>query len=65
MIQEEMYKAIEAEIDKTVKDGNEKVIVDYDKAKEVALMVAELSVSKPDAEDLVDQYISRIKNICK
>ena len=32
-IQEEMYKAIETEIDKTVEAGKEKVIVNNDKAK--------------------------------
>lgn len=64
-IQEEMYKAIETEIDKTVKAGKEKVIVNNDKAKKVARMLTELSVSKSDADSLVNDYISRIKNICK
>lgn len=64
-IQEEMYKAIETEIDKTVEAGKEKVIVNNDKAKKVARMLTELSVSKSDADSLVNDYISRIKNICK
>lgn len=64
-IQEEMYKAIETEIDKTVAAGKEKVIVNNDKAKKVARMLTELSVSKADAESLVNQYIANIKNICK
>lgn len=64
-IQTEMYKAIETEIDKTVSAGKEKVIVNNDKAKKVARMLTELSVSKSDADSLVNQYISNIKNICK
>ena len=64
-IQEEMYKAIETEIDETVKAGKEKVIVDNNKAKRVARMLTELSVSRSDADTLVTQYISNIKNICK
>ena len=64
-IQEEMYKAIETEIDKTVAAGKEKVIVNNDKAKRVARMLTELSLSSADADSLVNQYISNIKNICK
>ena len=64
-IQTEMFKAIETEIDKTVAAGKEKVIVDNGKAKKVARMLTELSVSKSDADTLVNQYISNIKNICK
>lgn len=64
-IQTEMFKAIETEIDKTVAAGKEKVIVDNDKAKKVARMLTDLSVSKSDADTLVNQYISNIKNICK
>lgn len=64
-IQEEMYKAIETEIDKTVAAGKEKVIVNNDKAKKVARMLTELSVSKADADSLVNLYISNIKNICR
>lgn len=64
-VQTEMFKAIETEIDKTVAAGKEKVIVDNDKAKKVARMLTELSVSKSDADTLVNQYISNIKNICK
>ncbi len=64
-IQTEMFKAIETEIDKTVATGKEKVIVDNDKAKRVARMLTELSVSKSDADTLVNQYISGIKNICR
>ena len=64
-IQTEMFKAIETEIDNTVAAGKEKVIVDNEKAKKVACMLTELSVSKSDADTLVNQYISNIKNICK
>ena len=60
-----MYKAIETEIDNTVEAGKEKIRVDNDKAKKVARMLTELSVSKSDADSLVNDYISRIKNICK
>ena len=63
-IQEEMYKSIEAEIDKTVEAGKEKVFVDNDKAKLVARMLTELSVNRSDAEALVNDYISGIKSIC-
>ena len=56
-IQEEMYKAIETEIDKTVEAGKVKVIVNNDKT--------ELSASKADAYSLVNQYNANIKNICK
>ena len=64
-IQEEMYKAIETEINKTIDAGKGKVIVNNDKAKKVARMLTELSVNKSDADSLVNDYISRIKNICK
>ena len=64
-IQEEMYKAIETEIDNTVATGKEKVIVNNDKAIKVARMLTELSVGKADADSLVNQYIANIKNICK
>lgn len=64
-IQEEMFKAIEVEIDRTVKEGKEKVIVNNDRAKKVARMLTELSVSRTDADSLVNEYISKIKNICR
>ena len=63
-IQDEMYKAIEQEIDKTIAEGREKVIVKYDRAKEVAKMLTELSTDKKDADTLTNQYIARIRNIC-
>lgn len=63
-IQDEMYKAIEQEIDKTIAEGREKVIVKYDRAKEVAKMLTELSTDKRDADTLTNQYIARIRNIC-
>lgn len=63
-IQDEMYKAIEQEIDKTIAEGKEKVEVRKDKAKEVARMLTELSIDPKDADYLTNQYISRIKNIC-
>lgn len=63
-IQDEMYKMIEKEINLVVEEGREKVIVDYDKAKLVAKMLTELSVDKAEADNLVNQYIANIKNIC-
>lgn len=63
-IQNEMYKAIEKEIDQTIESGNEKITVDFDKAKEVAKMLTELSTNAADADALTNQYIANIKNIC-
>ncbi len=63
-IQDEMYKMIQQEIDLAVKEGREKVLVDIDKAKQVAKMLTQLSVEKSEAESLVNQYMANIKNIC-
>ena len=63
-IQEEMYKMIQQEIDLAVKEEREKVLVDIDKAKQVAKMLTQLSVEKSEAESLVNQYMANIKNIC-
>lgn len=63
-IKDEMYKAIENEIDRTVELEKAKVIVDYEKAKEVAWMLTNLSTSNGDASSLTNQYIASIKNIC-
>lgn len=63
-ITEQMCHAIEVEIDRTVEIGKQKIYVDYDKAKEVAKMVANLSMEKDNADVLTNQYIARIKNIC-
>ena len=59
-IQDEMYKAIEKEIDQTVESGTEKVSVNFEKAK----MLTDLSTSVGDADALTNQYIANIKNIC-
>jgi len=64
-IQEEMFKAIEQEIEKTCASGRERVIVDSTKAKKVAQMLTELSIASADADSLTNQYIANIKNICK
>lgn len=64
VIQDEMYKMIEQEIDLVVKEEREKVLVDIDKAKKVAKMLTELSVDKSEADSLVNQYMANIKNIC-
>ncbi len=64
-IQDEMLKDIIAEIDKTVESNTEKVYVNNAKAKEVAKMLTELCTDIGDADALSNQYIARIKNICK
>jgi len=63
-IQDEMYKLIEIEINETLKNGKEKRTVDIQKAKDVARMLASLSTDKSEAENLINQYIANIKNIC-
>ena len=63
-IKDEMLKQIVSEIDETVAGGNQKVIVDYDKAKLVARMLTDLCMNQVPAENLTNQYIAGIKNIC-
>lgn len=63
-IQDEMYKAIEKEISLTIDEGREKVIVNTEKAKEVAKMLTSLSTDPAEAGTLTNQYIANIKNIC-
>lgn len=63
-IQDEMYKLIEQEINQTVEARKEKVIVDYEKAKNVAQMLTDLSTDINDADSLTNQYIAQIKIIC-
>ena len=63
-IQDEMYKAIEKEINQTVESGAEKVTINFEKAKEVAKILTDLSTSVGDADALTNQYIANIKNIC-
>ena len=64
-IQEEMYKAIEQEINRIVEENPDRIIVDCSKAKNVAKMLTELSMENNEAEQLINQYIANIKNICK
>jgi hypothetical protein len=64
-IQDEMYKLIEKEITETLNNGKEVRVVDIEKAKEVARMLTNLSTDSNDAENLVNQYIANIKNICE
>jgi len=64
-IQDEMYKMIENEINQTIEDGREKVLVDIKKAKAVAKMLSSLSVENIDSEGLYNEYIAKIKIICK
>ena len=59
-----LLKAIEKEINQTVESGAEKVTVNFEKAKEVAKMLTDLSTSVGDADVLTNQYIANIKNIC-
>lgn len=63
-IKDEMYKAIEKEINQTVEVGAEKVTINFEKAKEVARMLTDLSTDIGDADALTNQYIANIKNIC-
>jgi hypothetical protein len=64
-IQDEMYRLIVEELDRTVEEGKEKVVVNVDKAKKVAKMLTELSTDKGDATMLTNQYIAQIKILCK
>lgn len=63
-IQDEMFKLIEKEIADTIKNGKELRLVNIEKAKEVARMLTSLSIDSNEAENLVNQYIANIKNIC-
>lgn len=63
-IQDEMFKLIEKEIADTIKNGKELRVVNLEKAKEVARMLTSLSIDSNEAENLVNQYIANIKNIC-
>lgn len=63
-IQDEMYKLIEKEIAKTLAEGKEIRTVNIEKAKEVAKMLTSLSTDTGDADNLINQYIANIKNIC-
>lgn len=63
-IQDEMYKLIEKEITKTLAEEKEVRKVNINKAKEVAKMLTSLSMDTGDADNLTNQYIANIKNIC-
>lgn len=63
-IKDEMLRQIVSEIDETVADDKQKVIVDYNKAKVVAKMLTDLCMNQAPAENLTNQYIAGIKNIC-
>lgn len=64
-IQDEMYKKIEQEIDSLIKADKLNLVGKEDKVKMVAKMLTELSVDPQDADNLVNQYIAQIKNLCK
>ena len=63
-IEDEMFRLIEEEIDDTISNGKEKVLVDEKKAKKVARLLTGLSTDKGEANTLVNQYIAQIKIIC-
>ncbi|WOC51863.1 hypothetical protein BPO_1216 [Bergeyella porcorum] len=63
-IQDEMYKMIVKEINQAKEDGKLDDL-DVEKVKQVAKMLTDLSTDKNEAEQLVNQYIANIKNICK
>lgn len=63
-IQDEMYKMIEKEINQMESDDKLQKL-DAEKVKQVAKMLTGLSTDKSEAEQLVNQYIANIKNICK
>lgn len=65
VIQDEMYKRIEQEINSLIKANKFNLVGKEDKAKSVAKMLTELSVDPQDAKNLVNQYIAQIKNICR
>lgn len=64
-IQDEMYKKIEQEIDYLIDTDKFNLVGKEDKVKNVARMLTELSVNPQDADNLVNQYIAQIKNICR
>lgn len=64
-IQDEMYKKIEQEIDELISNEKFNLVGREQKAKQVAKMLTELSVDPQDADNLTNQYIAQIKNICK
>jgi len=64
-IQDQMLKMIVEEIDNTISSGQEKVIVNETKAKEVAKVLTNLSTERSEAATLVNQYIGQLKLICK
>lgn len=64
-IQDQMLKMIVDEIDKTISSGQEKVVVNEARAKDVAKVLTSLSTEKAEATTLVNQYIAQIKLICK
>lgn len=63
-IQDEMYKMIEKEINQMASDDKLQRL-GAEKVKQVAKMLTSLSTDKAEAEQLVNQYIANIKNICK
>lgn len=62
-IQDEMYKAIEKEINQTVESGAERVTVNFEKAKEVAKMLTDLSTSVGDADALTINILPILKHM--
>lgn len=63
-IEDEMFKLIEQEIELTLDEGREIVVVDCDKAKKAARLLTSLSTERAEAQNLINQYIAQIKIIC-
>ncbi len=63
-IEDEMFRLIEEEIDSTLEQGREIVVVDKSKAKNVARLLTSLCTDRAEASNLVNQYIAQIKIIC-
>lgn len=64
-IQDEMFKKIDQEIDYLIANDKFNLLGKEKQVKKVAKMLTELSVDPQDADNLVNQYIASIKNICK
>lgn len=62
-IKDEMYKKIVQEIDELI--AADRLALDEVKVKSVAKMLTELSVGPQEADNLVANYISQIKILCK
>lgn len=64
-IQDEMYKKIEQEINLVVREGQERVLVDIEKAKLVAKTLTSLSVDKDAESSGVINFMAKINTYIK